>query len=607
MSHIQLDSTAPREVYTVAATPQTDFVIPFAFFDAADIQLYIGGVLKAQPTDYTVTGTAVDGGFSSGTASLAASVTNTTVIVLRNTAIERTDDFPYPSSTLNIKALNTALDRIVGWGQQLLTSFGRTLRQPDSDTAAIAALPASADRAGKVLAFDATTADPIVSTKTLAQLESEADNAAASATESANHATTASRWASKTDGTVVDAETGVDSAEFSAKAYAVGGAVNPTAGSAKDWSTKTDAEVVAGQGFGAKKYANDAAASATAADGSATNAAQSAAQAEAAAASVGFSDVVFVTAAQSPIAITAADSGKLYNCDTSGGAITFNLPVISTLALPFTLGVKKATGDANVLTINAGGTDDFDDGTTSKQIASQYGTTLIPDVDPNPDSWTAADWAGAAIPDGSITANKLATGAVTNDKLNVSAITGQPADAAPDLDNDYALTYDASALSFKKVLLSALAFVRKSLFTTKGDLVVATGASTPARLGVGTNGQVLVADSTQAAGVKWGSAGVQSVSAGTGLTGGTITGTGTISMDTTAGAVGTYVMALVFVNGTYVLGSTAPGSSLNPSSAASNNRSASTLSGTWRCMGYVGSVTCCTTGNGLITLWMRIS
>lgn len=42
-----------------------------------------------------------------------------------------------------------------------------------------------------------------------------------------------------------------------------------------------------------------------------------------------------------------------------------------------------------------------------------------------------------------------------------------------------------------------------SLLTTKGDLIAATGASTPARLGVGTDGQVLTADAASAAGVKW--------------------------------------------------------------------------------------------------------
>jgi hypothetical protein len=42
-----------------------------------------------------------------------------------------------------------------------------------------------------------------------------------------------------------------------------------------------------------------------------------------------------------------------------------------------------------------------------------------------------------------------------------------------------------------------------SLLTTKGDIIAATGASTPARLAVGTNGQLLSADSTAATGLAW--------------------------------------------------------------------------------------------------------
>lgn len=46
------------------------------------------------------------------------------------------------------------------------------------------------------------------------------------------------------------------------------------------------------------------------------------------------------------------------------------------------------------------------------------------------------------------------------------------------------------------------------IFTTKGDLAVGTGADAAIRLGVGTNGQFLTADSGEASGLKWVSPGL---------------------------------------------------------------------------------------------------
>jgi len=75
--------------------------------------------------------------------------------------------------------------------------------------------------------------------------------------------------------------------------------------------------------------------------------------------------------------------------------------------------------------------------------------------------------------------------------------------------------------------------VDESVLTTKGDLYVAAAASTPARVGVGSNAQVLTADSSQTTGVKWASpapSGVATVTAGDA----TVTVAGTSSDPTVA-------------------------------------------------------------------------
>lgn len=45
--------------------------------------------------------------------------------------------------------------------------------------------------------------------------------------------------------------------------------------------------------------------------------------------------------------------------------------------------------------------------------------------------------------------------------------------------------------------------IQNAIVDAKGDLISATAADTPARLAVGTNGQVLTADSTASTGLKW--------------------------------------------------------------------------------------------------------
>jgi len=58
------------------------------------------------------------------------------------------------------------------------------------------------------------------------------------------------------------------------------------------------------------------------------------------------------------------------------------------------------------------------------------------------------------------------------------------------------------AETWKKIAFEA-DVITKAVLTTKGDILAATGADTPVRVGVGTDTHVLTADSGQGSGVKW--------------------------------------------------------------------------------------------------------
>ena len=130
------------------------------------------------------------------------------------------------------------------------------------------------------------------SADTFAQAALSSQQAAAgSATAASASADLAQAWAVKTDGAVADGE-------YSAKYHAQQAATSATAADgfastattqatnaagsaelAQKWATQTDSEVAEGQGYGAQKYAQDAASSASGAAASATAAAAAADQA----------------------------------------------------------------------------------------------------------------------------------------------------------------------------------------------------------------------------------------------------------------------------------------------------------------------------------------
>jgi hypothetical protein len=172
---INIADNAPRISYSVAeGVTQTSFAVPFEFFNASDIKLYVDTTLKTLVTNYTVSG----GSGSTGT--LTSSVTGisggSVVVITRDIALERTSDFPVAGS-FNITSLNTELDRFVAIAADLKDNADRSLSVEDYDAAVSLTIPTVANRKGKTLAFNLTTG-AVEAGPTIADTQSVADASA---------------------------------------------------------------------------------------------------------------------------------------------------------------------------------------------------------------------------------------------------------------------------------------------------------------------------------------------------------------------------------------------------------------------------------------------
>jgi hypothetical protein len=96
---------------------------------------------------------------------------------------------------------------------------------------------------------------------------------------------------------------------------------------------------------------------------------------------------------------------------------------------------------------------------------------------------------------------------MANPTTNYGFVLPTPTDLVTDLPADFEVALQGVDTQMKTnadaASTAAAAAIQKSIVDAKGDLIAATAADTVARLAVGTNGQVLVADSTAATGIKW--------------------------------------------------------------------------------------------------------
>lgn len=151
--HVTVLNENTRVPYVVGSTPQDTFVIPFTFYEPADIKVYNGDTI-VPPANYTVTGNAgTVGGYEGGHVTLNTPVSNTRITIILEITIERTTDFP-TSADFKIPSLNTQFDRIISIAQQLNERMSRALVLPVDEDQANLTLPPKSQRASLVLGFD---------------------------------------------------------------------------------------------------------------------------------------------------------------------------------------------------------------------------------------------------------------------------------------------------------------------------------------------------------------------------------------------------------------------------------------------------------------------
>ncbi len=174
--------------------------------------------------------------------------------------------------------------------------------------------------------------------------------------------------------------------------FAVTAASSATSAATSEANAATSATNAATSATNAATSESNASTSETNAAASETAAQTAQAAAEAAVAgSLWTGGVRAITNADSPFTITSAHAGTFFNVDTSGGAVTINLPTISSVGEPFTVGVKKTTSDTNSITITS--TDNIDGSSSDLTLSNgNEARAISADEDTTPDNWTTASF-----------------------------------------------------------------------------------------------------------------------------------------------------------------------------------------------------------------------
>ncbi len=214
--------------------------------------------------------------------------------------------------------------------------------------------------------------------------------------------------------------------------------------------------------------------------------------------------------------ITNTDSPYDYGhqailCDTTSGSITVNLPPAS-VSNNGTVFIKK-TSASNTVTIDGDGSDQIDSLATKSLTSLNEIAILLCDGT----EWTSQSQRALVSDVNNMTylpLSKTDVGLANVENLKTNLVATSAPTSTDDTNSGYSVgsrwidtSNDTEYVCLDSTVSSAVWTETTQTgtvlpTTTKGDLVVNNG-STDTRLAVGTNGQILSADSTQTEGIKW--------------------------------------------------------------------------------------------------------